>query len=118
MQGVPNDPGEMKERIILYAPGNVVTKGGIVKKNTGATSPEIKRVFAKIRHLSGREFYSAMQTAVEVEIEATIRYRTNIDTSNFFRWQNQDYDIVRVVPTPCRSYMTLFGRRRTDKPVG
>lgn len=116
MPGV-NDPGEMRERIKLFAAANIVSKGGIVKKNNAASSVLIKEVFAKIRFLTGREFYSAMETAVEVEIEATIRYRTSIDTTNFFNWKNQDYDITRVVPTPCNSYLMLSARRRSEKPV-
>jgi len=112
MKGKPNDPGEMRERITVFAPGNEVRKGGIVSKPGGNNSPAIGTWHAKVVYASGREFYSAHQTALEVEIEVTVRYKAQLTEQHFFNWQGKNYDITRITHTPCKTYTTIYATRR------
>lgn len=106
------DPGEMRERITVFAPGTEVRKGGIVTKPSGSNSPNIGTWYAKVVHLSGREFYAAQQTALEAEIEVTVRYKKDLTEQHFFNWAGKNYDIARIVPSPCKSYTTIYAKRR------
>lgn len=107
-----NDPGEMRERIAVFAPYPEVRKGGIVSKPSASNTPLIGNWYAKIEFLSGREFYSDHQTAIEAEIKVTVRYKKEINEQYFFDWQNKKYDITRITHTPCKSHTIIYAKRR------
>jgi SPP1 family predicted phage head-tail adaptor len=112
MKGKVNDPGEFRERITVFAPGTEVRKGGIVSKPSGSNAPSIGTWYAKVVYLTGREFYSANQTALEVEVEVTVRYKKQLTEQHFFNWQGKNYDITRITHSPCKSHTTIYATRR------
>jgi SPP1 family predicted phage head-tail adaptor len=61
------------------------------------TWTDLKTVWANVKPLSGREYNTAKQLYSESTTKITIRYRTGLDTSMRFFYNNKYYYILNVV---------------------
>ena len=88
------DPGELKERVTLQSRSVAQDAYG----QDTITWTTVATVWARVRPLSGREFFAAAQTQQEQTIKAVIRYRADILHTWRLVWQGRAHDITGIAP--------------------
>ncbi len=88
------DPGELSERVILQR--RVVVQDAYGQATITWTA--IATVWARVRAVSGREFFAAAQVQQEQTVKVLIRYRTDLDATCRLVWQGRSHDITGVIP--------------------
>ena len=66
---------------------------------TDEYEPYIKNIWAYYRHVSGKEFYAAAASNIEVEVIFQINYRGDVDLSKAsYRvlYKDKEYDITQI----------------------
>ena len=61
-----------------------------------APLPNGENIWAYVRHLSGREIFTAKQVQSEEEMLFVINWRDDIDTTNVIEYQGKEYDVTRI----------------------
>ena len=96
--------GKMRERIVIQSQGRTTDLGGgaAVAWSTVATT------WARIVPSSGSESFSGMQVTNTNTFEITMRYRTNITTTNRILWGSRTFNIRSVINNNERDkYLTV-----------
>jgi SPP1 family predicted phage head-tail adaptor len=65
----------------------------------GGYEPYIKNIWAYYRHVSGKEFYAAAASNIEVEVIFQINYRDDIDLGEGHYgvlYKGKEYDITQI----------------------
>mgnify|MGYP000022199681 CR=1 FL=1 len=88
------DPGELSERVILQR--RVVVQDAYGQSTITWTA--IATVWARVRAVSGREFFAAGQVQQEQTVKVLVRYRTDLDATCRLMWQGRAHDITGIVP--------------------
>ncbi len=93
-------PGEFRERIILQS--KQVTRNGIGEEVVtwidAVTNTSDHGLWASVRPLRGREFYTANQMQQAVDIRVFIRARSGVTPDMRFTWNGEPYDITGIIP--------------------
>lgn len=58
---------------------------------------KFKTVWAEVRPLSGKEYYSAQQVQAEVTTQITLRYLPDIDSTMQIQFKDKRYEILSVI---------------------
>lgn len=88
------DPGELTERVTLQS-------RSVVKDAYGQdtiTWTTVDTVWARVRAVSGREFFAAAQVQQEQSVKVVIRRRTDVAQTWRLVWQGKAHDITGVIP--------------------
>lgn len=88
------DPGELTERVTLQS--RSVAKDAYGQDTI--TWIDVATVWARVRAVSGREFFAAAQVQQEQTVKVLVRYRTDVQTTWRMVWQTRAHDITGVVP--------------------
>lgn len=70
--------------------------------------PVLSGVHARVRALSGREFFAGQQMQDSVDYQVTIRYRTGLTRDMRIAWRGQHLDIVAILPGESRESLLLM----------
>lgn len=98
------DPGQLRHRVTLQVASRTRTARG----NVTETWNDIATVWARIRAVSGREYFAAQQAQSEVKTEITARYRRGVTPAWRVKHGNSIYDIEAVLPDIKNEYMRLM----------
>ena len=88
------DPGELTDRVTLQS-------RSVVKDAYGQdtiTWTTVATVWARVRAVSGREFFAAAQVQQEQSVKVVIRRRTDVAQTWRLVWQGKAHDITGVIP--------------------
>jgi SPP1 family predicted phage head-tail adaptor len=88
------DPGHLTERVTLQS-------RSVVKDAYGQdtiTWTDVATVWARVRALSAREFFSAAQVQQEQTLKVMIRQRADVQPTWRLLWQGRAHDITGVIP--------------------
>lgn len=87
------DPGRLKQRISFCVLEETEDELGQSKQ----TIKEIKKVWANIVPLSGREFYEAQKLAADTSYKIYTRYQNFVKHDMFIKYKEQIFDITNIV---------------------
>jgi SPP1 family predicted phage head-tail adaptor len=84
--------GELDKRIEIIRLATSTDEDGF-----STTEPVVlKKVWAKVQNLYGREYYQAASVQQENTVKFTIRYLTELDQTMQIRFNNKIYDIKSI----------------------
>ena len=87
--------GKLRHRITLLKQVNDVNDYGASVQ----TWRTVATVWAEVRPLSGREYFSAQQVQSEVTTQIWLRYRDGIKPSMKVKFANREFEILSVLNT-------------------
>lgn len=87
------DPGRLKQRISFCVLEETEDELGQSKQ----TIKEIKKVWANIVPLSGREFYEAQKLTADTSYKIYTRYQNFVKQDMFIKYKEQIFDITSIV---------------------
>ncbi|GAB4274628.1 phage head closure protein [Thermincola ferriacetica] len=89
-----------------------------IQQNNGTTTDsegipienwfDVVTVWARIRDLSGREYFAAQQVQAEVSTEITIRYREGINTNMRVKYGSRIFGIQSIIPDERKTELRLM----------
>jgi len=88
------DPGHLTERVTLQSRSVVKDAYG----QDSITWTDVATVWARVRALSAREFFSAAQVQQEQTLKVMIRQRADVQPTWRLLWQDRAHDITGVIP--------------------
>jgi SPP1 family predicted phage head-tail adaptor len=88
------DPGELTERVTLQSRSTAQDAYG----QATITWTDVATVWARVRPVSGREFFAAAQVQQEQTVKVLVRYRTDVLPTWRLVWQGRAHDITGVLP--------------------
>lgn len=88
------DPGELTERVTLQSRSVVQDAYG----QDTITWTDVATVWARVRAVSGREFFAAAQVQQEQTVKVLIRVRADVLPTWRLVWQGRAHDITGVIP--------------------
>ncbi|WP_374374500.1 phage head closure protein [Dongia sp.] len=104
--------GELDRRVTLLRP--VIGRDGAGGPVTSWQNAG--RVWAKVKDISGREYFAAAQVNAEITTTFLIRYRADITPDMRIRYRDRDYDIVAVPEVGNRNEgLQIMAKARADK---
>ena len=88
------DPGELTERVTLQSRSTAQDAYG----QATITWTDVATVWARVRAVSGREFFAAAQVQQEQSVKVVIRKRADVAGTWRLLWQARAHDITGVIP--------------------
>lgn len=85
--------GKLRHRITLQRQINAQNDYGAVV----TTWQDVATVWAEIKPISGREYFSAQQVQSDVTTQIWLRYRKDIEPTMRVTYQDKHYEIVSVL---------------------
>lgn len=103
--------GELNRRVTLLRPVTSIGAAGGVT----VTYESAGRVWAKVKDVSGREFFAAQKVNAEITTTFLIRWRGDIGAEWRIRHRDRDYDIVALPEVGNRDEgLQIMARARTS----
>lgn len=97
--------GELRRRVTIQQNNGTTTDSeGIPIENW----VDVVTVWARVRDLSGREYFAARQVQAEVTTEITIRYRAGLTTKMRAKYGTRIFDILSIIPDEKKSELKLM----------
>mgnify|MGYP002148603296 FL=1 len=97
--------GQLRELISIEQKS--VTRSSIGEEQV-SWIPVLSGVHARVRALSGREFFAGQQMQDSVDYQVTIRYRAGLARDMRIAWRGQHLDIVSILPGESRDVLILM----------
>ena len=94
MAGYFVDPGDLTERVTLQSRTVAQDAYG----QNAITWTDVATVWARVRAVSGREFFAAAQVQQEQTVKVLIRVRADVLPTWRLVWQGSAHDITGVIP--------------------
>ena len=85
--------GNLDQRLTLRRRGSGVDVLG----QESETWQTLAIVWGRAEPLRGREYFAAAQVQSETAVRFTIRYRTDLATSDHVLWRDQAHDITSII---------------------
>ena len=102
--------GDLRHRVTIQATTAVQDSSGSYPESWS----DVATVWARMRPISGREFFAAEQAQSEVTHEVTIRFRRGISPANRLLFDGRVFDIGAVINADERNeWMILYCTERT-----
>lgn len=87
------NPGKMNKRVEIMELAQISDGGGGYED---ALVP-VKKVWANINPVSGREYWQAQQAQAQISHKVTIRYLQDLNRSHVLSFNGKKYDIQYVI---------------------
>ncbi len=83
--------------------------------DTNETWADSFTTFAQVMENKGRESYESNQKQTNADVQLRIRYRTDINTSEYrFVWNSNTYDIFSIQELGRKDGLMVFGNRENQ----
>jgi len=99
-------------------PGKLRHRVSILKKTTG-TDPDgypteewaaVATVWAEVKPIAGREYFTAAAVQAEHQVRFTMRYRKDVTSDMRLRYDDQDYEIKAILDLGARrAWLQVMG---------
>jgi len=97
--------GELRHRVMFQQNNGTSTDTeGIPVENWA----DVFAVWARVRDLSGREYFAAQQVQAEVTTEITIRYREGLNSNMRVKYGTRIFDIKSIIPDERKTELRLM----------
>ena len=87
------NPGKLDKKIDIMKNTQVSDGGGGYED----ALVSIKKVWANIKPVSGREYFQSQQAQAQISHKVTIRYTDSVNRSHILQYQGRNFDIQYIV---------------------